>query len=206
MAKELTFDELKDITAAGLPIEQARELAKAGYTPEQLMELAAIAPRAGAGLSKSDLADVVTGAAKAAAEAGSEGMRKVMHPQNASHPGISAFSYPEGDRARKKPALIREVFFCGHREDPEQLTPTEIEAYNSIDRDYTARDGAWSCEIRRHGKTEQLHITVPTSMDGRTGLPDLALICLEMTKGKEAVNPLSLAARVAELEAKLAAQ
>lgn len=206
MAKDLTFDELKDIAAAGLPIDQARELARANFTAEQILELAAIAPRGNGGLSKQDLAEVVSGAAKAAAEAGSENMRKAMHPQNARHPGISAFSNPEGDVAKPKPALKREVIFCGHREDAEQLTPAEIEAYNAIDRDYTARDGSWSTEIKRNGKTEQLRILVPMDFDRRGELPSLQLICRELVQGQEAVNPITLAARVAELEAKLAAR
>lgn len=200
----LTFDELKDISAAGMPIDQAKELAKAGFTAEQLMDLASTLPRGSGGLSKSDLTEVMASAAKAAAEAGSEGMRKVMHPQNARHPGISDFSYPEGDVQRAKPALKRTVIFCGHREDPEQLTPGEIEAYNAIDRDYVARDGSWTTEVKRNGKTEELHIRVPMTLDGRMGLPSLELICREIAQGQEAVNPITLAARVLELEKQLA--
>ena len=155
------------------------------------------------GLSPEQLAAIVTTAAKAAAESGADSMRKVLHPQNAQHPGISAFSYPEGTVARPKPALTRDVYFCGHREDPDQLPPSTIELFNRFDRPMTARDGAWVADLKANGK--ELHITVPAkSIDDRMNLPALDLILLELLNGRASVDPMALTDRVAELEAKLA--
>lgn len=187
----LTFEELKDIAAAGMPIDQAKELAKAGFSAEQLLDLASSLPRSGGGLSKDDLESIV--------RAGSDG----KYRQNAQHPHISAFSYPEGDVKRPKPTLTRTVFVNGHREDPEQLTPAEIDAYNSITRSCTARDGDWMAEVKRHGSTEALHIKLPISLDKKPH-ESIAVWCRELAQGPSAVDPISLAQRVAELEAQVA--
>lgn len=198
----LSFDEIKDLTAAGLPLDQIKELGKAGFTAEQMMELAGTMPKSAGGLSKQDLIDVQVAASSAAAEAGAKETRKVLHPQNAQHPGISAFSHPEGEVKQPKPPL-RTTFVNGHREDAEQLTPMEIEAYNAISRGFSARDGQWVCDVRRNGKTEELHIKLPVGMDTKPNEP-IALIMRELSMGKAAVDPISLAERVAELERQLA--
>jgi hypothetical protein len=54
-------------------------------------------------------------------------------PENAEHPGISVYSYPEGDLARPKPALKCKVFWCGIDERHEVLTPLEIEWLNKLE-------------------------------------------------------------------------
>ena len=131
-------------------------------------------------------------------------MRKVLYPQNAQHPGISAFSYPEGDVARPRPVLNGTVYYCGHREDPAQLTPGEIEAYNSITHSCTARNGRWEAIVRQVGDAREVHIFLPTkSIDDRMGLPSVELICRELVAGPRAVDPMALSERVAELEKQL---
>ena len=151
--------------------------------------------------------EIVTGASKAAAEAGSEGMRRVLHPQNAQHPHVSAFSYPEGNIVRPKPLLLRETYFCGSRCREDQLTPREIDHLNAITGSMSAREGRWTADIIGVGKNEQLHIVVPCkSIDDRMNLPSLELICLELAQGQAAVDPLSLAERVRALEAQLKAE
>lgn len=202
----LTFDEVKQLTARGLPLDQIKDLGRAGFTFDQIDELADNLPRGSGGLSKEDLTDVVTAATRSAAEAGSEGMRRVLHPQNAQHPHISAFSHPEGNIAHPKAALTRTSYFCGARLREDQMTPREIDLVNAIDRSYTARDGRWTADVVGVGKNEALHLFVPCkSIDDRMNLPSLELVCLELVKGQAAVDPLSLAARVAELEKQLAA-
>lgn len=186
----LTFDELKDIAAAGMPLDQAKELAKAGFSAEQLLELAGTLPKGQGGLSRADLEAIV--------KAGSDGKYK----QNVQHPGISAYSYPEGDVKRPKPVLKRVTFNNGHREDPEQLTPAEIDAYNSVSRSCSARNEAWKAVVRKNGSTEELHILLPTGLNDRPN-ESIPQICRELMAGPEAVTQASLAARVAELEAKL---
>lgn len=190
----LTFDDIKDLTAAGLPYAQIKELAESGFSAEQIMDLAGTAPKSasGGGLSKEDLQEIL--------KANQEG----KYRQNIRTPGISAFSYPEGDVKRPKPTLSRETFVNGGRQREDQLTPLEIDAYNSVRRSCSARNGLWTAEIRQNGTKPQLHITLPTGSDTRPHEP-IALICRELNDGPAAVDPLSLAARVAELEAKLGA-
>jgi hypothetical protein len=207
---KLTYDELKDIAAAGMTPDDARKLAFDGFSAEQILDLAQAMPKGGSGggggLSKQDLQDIVTGASKAAAEAGSEGMRRVLHPQNAQHPHVSAFSYPEGNIAHPKPTLLRETYFCGSRCREDQLTPREIDLLNAITGSMSAREGRWTADITGVGKNEQLHIVVPCkSIDDRMNLPSLELICVELAQGQAAVDPLSLAERVRALEAQLKA-
>lgn len=111
-------------------------------------------------------------------------MHKAVRPENEIHPHISAFSYPEGDIARPKPAMKRDVYFNFHKEDPEQLTPAEIEAYNAIDDDCEARGGQYTIEIRGRGrKREELHMTVPVAhFDHRMNLPGSLLLLLHELK------------------------
>lgn len=54
-------------------------------------------------------------------------------PENTDHPGISAFSYPEGDLARPKPPLKCKFIWCGQEESVEQLTPEEVELRNRLE-------------------------------------------------------------------------
>jgi hypothetical protein len=194
MLAGLTFDQIKTLTAAGVSLEQAKELGDAGFTFEQISELADTLPKAAGGFSKGDLQDLIKAAG---------GNRTVQYPQNPDPPKISAFSHPDGEAAHPKAKLTRTVYFCGHREDPEQLTPQQIEIYNRFDRSYEARGGNWRADISTNG--QELLITVPAkTLDDLMGLPAAELICLELLQGKAAVDPLSLAQRIADLEKKLA--
>ena len=53
-------------------------------------------------------------------------------PENIHHPGISAFSYPEGDQAHPKPDLQCKIFWVGYDLRPETLTPQEIDLLNRL--------------------------------------------------------------------------
>jgi hypothetical protein len=57
-------------------------------------------------------------------------------PENTEHPGISVYSYPEGDKAHPKPPLRCTTTICGHqfkKDAVETLTPTEVELLNRLD-------------------------------------------------------------------------
>lgn len=191
----LSFEELQECLSLGASLEQVRELAEGGFGYSQIRQLSSTLGQAkaqGAGLSAGDLKQILVD------------QRKALKPENAMHPGISAFSYPEGDVARPKPQLRRETFFNGIREDEDSLTPTEIELYNRFEGTRTARNGMWQAEVRRNGSSEQLHIVnEPRTLDGRQALPAISLILRELLEGQEAVNPDTLAQRVAELEARI---
>lgn len=162
------------------------------------------------GLTAEQLTAIVEAASSKAANQGAESLRAVLHPQNAQHPGRSAFSYPEGDVKRPKAVLRPKadglpgvVFFCGAREDADQLTPQTIDLYNRFTRTVTSRDGRWKAEVASNGV--DLSVWVPCkSIDDRMDLPPLDLILTELLDGQAAVDPISLAERVSQLEALLA--
>lgn len=186
----LTFDDVRDLTAAGLPLDQIQSFAEAGFSAEQLMELASSTPKTSSGFSREDIQEII--------KAGQDG----KYRQNVQHPAISAFSYPEGEVKRKK-AELRPTWVNGHPEDAEMLTPGEIDAYNSITRSCTAREGQWSATVKRNGSKEELHIALPVSMDAKPNEP-IAIICRELKDGPAAVDAVALTERLAAAEAQIA--
>ena len=51
-------------------------------------------------------------------------------PENKQSPGISVYSYPEGELVRPKPAMKCRMFWVNRELTPETLTPGEIELLN----------------------------------------------------------------------------
>lgn len=139
-----------------------------------------------------------------------ESARPARH-SNPDHSHVSAFSYPEGDLKRPKPTFLagssgkpREVFFNNHRENPEDLTPGEIDAYNLITKDCSARDGRWTATV----KANALYVSIPsyTSDDRQDMHNGLVLNLRELASGPKAVSLPDLVAEMAELRKQLAAK
>lgn len=126
--------------------------------------------------------------------------------ENRNYNEIGPFTHPEGERVRPKPRLSRPTFFAGARQNDETLTPLEIDLFNKIDGTRVTRNGLWKAEVRQNGSAQELWIDVPVkTLDDRINLPSLVSVLLELNGGEKAADPTSLAQRVAELEAKLAA-
>jgi len=182
------------------PTEPAVETAPApkdGNTSlaEALLEaLARLQPPAPVGLSADQLQEVLAHNAQAT--------RKALRPENERHPDVSAFN-PEGERDHPRPKLARKAFFAGIELKEDELTRAEIELLNRFSHACHARNGQWKAEIRDGA----LLLSVPAATtDDRMDLPNgLSLILRELLGGEKAVDAESLAQRVAELEAKLAA-
>jgi hypothetical protein len=154
-----------------------------------------------AGLSAEQLATILASNA--------ESTRKALKPEIAAHPDISAFN-PLGERDHPRPKLLHKVMFCGMELDAEELTLGEIELFNKFTHTCLARNGSWRAEVRpgaKGGKSE-LVISIPVATtDDRMELPNgISLILTELLGGEKAVDPASLAERVAELEKQLAAK
>lgn len=163
----------------------------------------------GGGLSGEDLKAILASQTEATRSL-VESARPVRH-SNPDHLHVSAFSYPEGDLKREKPKFLagangkpREVFFNHHRENPEDLTPAEIDAYNSITKTCEARDGRWTAVV----KANALFVTIPsyTSDDRQDMHNGLVLNLRELADGPKAVDLVDLVAEVAALRQQLAAQ
>lgn len=189
-------DKDKEI-AAPAPVDNTALMMELIKTLGEKMTAAAISPEI--------LREIMVESQKAAAAA----TQKAMKPENAEHPHISAFSYPEGDIARPKPKLERETFFCGIREDEDRLTPGEILAFNAFTQPMEARGGAWRAEIikpKAMGGKGVLNIWVPKeTVDQRMMLPhQLVLLLHELNGGASTEDVSALLAQIEHLKAALA--
>jgi len=157
-------------------------------------------------LSKDTISDIIGPLSKEIGNA----VGQTRWKENAEHPHISAFSYPEGDIARPKPKLDRETFFNGNRENEEQLTPHEILAYNAITEPKAIRGGSWRAELKlptSQGAKPTLFVWVPAaSVDQRMMLPSgLGLILHELNGGPSTESVMDLLKQIENLKAMLVA-
>jgi hypothetical protein len=185
MAKEKTetAETTNDALAAALLkiAEMAQQPRDGGLTPEQLAQIL---------------------------EGNAQSTRKALRPEVERAPDISAFN-PKGERDHPRPKLIHKVLFAGMELDAEELTLGEIELLNRFTHSCVARNGAWRADVKpgiKGGKGE-LTISIPVATtDDRMELPNgLSLILTELLGGAKAVDPASLAERVAELEKEIQA-
>lgn len=140
-------------------------------------------------------------------EGNAQSTRKALRPENEFHPDVSDFN-PLGERDHPRPKLLNKVVFCGMELHEDELKLGEIELFNKFTHSCIARNGSWRAELKpgmKGGKGE-LHIIIPVAtMDDRMDLPNgMSLILSELLGGEKAVDPASLAERVAELERQLA--
>ncbi len=183
------------------PIEDTPQQAQNDALADALLKIAEMSMSKGGGISKEDLAEVM--------QSNAEGMRKALKPENARHPDVSAFN-PQGERDHPRPKLARKTFWAGTELHEDELTAEEIGLFNSFTHSTEAKNGTWIAELRRTGKLgeSQLHVSFPcAAMDDRMDLPNgMNIMLRELLGGAQAADPSTLSARVAELEAKLAAQ
>jgi hypothetical protein len=139
-----------------------------------------------------------------------EQQNRQVRPSNAFTPGVSPFSYPEGDVARPKPTFHQQVFYNGHHEELDQLTPAEIDAYNALSRSLagpearrTARNGTWEARISRNNDQLQIFVPCKTQEQLQNLPPSLILIIRELMDGKT-IDPTDLLSQVDALRARVA--
>ena len=145
-------------------------------------------------------------------------MKRALNKQNDEYNEISPFTYPEGQLKRPKPKLTRKTFFgplsfqndreiiAGWQQHEDQLTPLEIELFNSITSNRVARKGAWKAEIRQTGGDPELHVGVlMQTSDQRLSLPSLVEILMELTSGEKVPTATDLLQQVMDLQRKVEA-
>jgi len=163
-----------------------------GMTPEAIRALVE-SIIAGNAASQSQTADAIKSLI--------EEQGRTQLKSNAQAPGISVFSYPEGDTARPKPKLNMDTYFCGVRIREDELTPAEIELYNALNTSRTSRNETWTCTIQQVGTKTRRLIQVPVkTLDDRASLPSsLPLILMEFASGQDALDPSHLVNEVLKL-------
>jgi hypothetical protein len=190
--------------AAPLPQDQTSILLKIAETMA-----AAVATMQSMALPKDAMRDILGPIVKEVGET----VSRARWPENTEHPHISAY-FTEADQAKygdwtNKPKLTRETFFCGHLENEDALSPTEIELYNAITEPRRVRGGAWRAEIelpQAQGAQPKLFVWVPANtVDQRMMVPSLSLILHELNGGPSSENVMDLLAQIDRLKRELAA-
>ena len=175
-----------------------------------LLTTAGIAPTT-IGMTPETLQSLLGSMGATSAAAMREAYRQ-QRKENPNYPEVSVFN-PEGkfddDGNARTPKVTfrRPTFFNGVRLGGELETPEEIRLFNQFTDTKLARDGRWKLEIEDKGtKNERALLTIPsrTADDRMENAVPLPLILRELLGGADAVNPETLAARIAELERKLA--
>ncbi len=176
---------------------------------EALLTRVMAAKSEGTGITNEQFAETLRGTLGVQAEA----FGRQLRPENVVHPGISSFSYPEGEKLRPKDILKdakghpRETIFCGARQMENQLTPAEIDGFNAITESCEARGGSWFARIKPSGKgkSEVLWVHVSCAdIDDRMELPGLTAILHELASGPKAVNLDTVLAQLQDLKDQLA--
>ena len=116
--------------------------------------------------------------------------QKAMKPENQVHPGISALSYPEGDRDRPRPVLPHEFYWNGYpvHKFPEtqhwrelelmaQVTPGE---FTVMRKDFTPMAVKVTDEKDANGKTTKLRVDFPISREERGLVPPQIVLLYQL--------------------------
>lgn len=134
------------------------------------------------GITKETLAEILASQATA--------VQKAMKPENETHPGISAFSYPEGDRARPRPVLPHEFLYNNYpmHKFPETEHWRELElACEVVPGSYTVirRDGSrMSVEVKGErnadGKLTKVSVEFPVSREEKALVPPKQVVLYQL--------------------------
>jgi hypothetical protein len=156
------------------------------FSDEQFQQLigvlAANKSESGSGIDLAALKVLLEGTALAT--------QKAMKPENQVHPGISALSYPEGDRDRPRPSLPYEFFWNGYpvHKFPEtqhwrelelmaQVTPGE---YTIMRKDFTPMAVTVDAERDANGAITKLRVDFPISREERGLVPPQIVLLYQL--------------------------
>jgi hypothetical protein len=128
---------------------------------------------------------------KANSESTAKAMQKAMKPENPQHPGISAFSHPQGDLAMPKPPLPYELFWNGYpvHKFPETETWREwlalsnmpgVGTYTVLRNDTSKMAVTVTGEFNADGKPTKLTVTHPSTREDKDKVPPKPTIIAQM--------------------------
>jgi hypothetical protein len=175
-----SMSQLMDIVAAGMPVADARALLDDGFAPDKVLELAVMQ----ASQRVSAAADVQTATAKA--------MQKAMKPENDTHPGISDFSYPEGDVARPRPMPPFEFWMNGYpcTKFPETQHWRELELmcevrpgnYTVMRKDFSTMKVDVVGSVDAGGNLTRVDVNFPITREERGHVPPMTVLLYQLVK------------------------
>ncbi len=137
---------------------------------------------------------------------------RAANPSNKTHPAISVYSYPEGDRERRRPDLKCPMFWCGYPIDWDTTTAEEVELLNQAevgtftfkrtDRK-TPETLTVTGDRDAKGNLSRLLFTFPVA-EQRATLPPMAMMLRDAfgVKSPEEIELDKLRAEVASLKAR----
>lgn len=147
----LTKLELGKCLATGATRADIAEYQKDGFAFEEILELCQTSREAREADKQAD------------ADRSAKAQKRAMRPENEHHPGISSFSYPEGDQARPRPALECETFYAGYPIELDVALAREIELFNQITLDgIYAVEKSDGSEVKIEVQIERNHRNKPT--------------------------------------------
>lgn len=132
-------------------------------------------------------------------------------PENPETAAISAYSYPEGDKAHPKAPLKCDMYWVGYPMTIETLRPDEVDALNRLEPgDYFVTKGngiripfTVAGKRKQNGDLSELWISFPCKDDQKTDHRTLVEYCRE-AMGEKIPTLLELETELAVLRAKLA--
>jgi hypothetical protein len=153
----------------------------------RLIEVLAQRPAGGGeGIDAATLREALAGAAKVSAEAA----ERAANPSNKTHPGLSCFSYPEGDVARARPTLPCAFFYNGYpmHKFPETEHWRELELaaqvqpgeYTTIRKDGSKMAVSVVGERDADGKLTKIEVRFPISREERWLVPPKAAVLYQL--------------------------
>jgi hypothetical protein len=183
-----------------------------GFSLDDVLKIiAATKTTPGGGFDEAALTRVLASVTQTNATANAQAMQTALNRSNPNYIPRSPYHRADGSEAIPQYTVYFGPQFTSGRGAPlprDLYSPDECDLINRFEPGpmRSARGGQWTAEVLQNGSTKELVIKAPmATMDQRSNLPSFTLILRELLDGEVAVNPETLAARVAELERKLAA-
>jgi hypothetical protein len=162
--------QLQAIVSHGMPLTEARMLLDEGWSPEDVIALAEMQ------------AEQRKQAATDAQQATAKAMQKAMRPENETHPGKSALSYPKGDVAQPRPVLPFELWWNAY---PMHQFP-ETEHWRELELAAKLQPGEFTV-IRKDGS--KMTISVAATRNADNAITRLDATFPEMREEKALTPP-----------------
>jgi hypothetical protein len=121
----MSFNKGKPAEPEAIEDEAAGEDLATQVAALQATVQALLAQKAG-GIGEDKLEAILLRVAQMSADA----QERAANPSNKTHPGMSVYSYPEGDRARPRPPFKCPMYWNGYDLTPDTTTAEEIELLN----------------------------------------------------------------------------